>query len=192
MKSSPFAMSHEQPQQPEQPLSGDHQRQFLRLLSVHQRRIYAYLFTLIPNRDDAEDLLQEVLIALWDKFDQYDPERDFMAWALKFAYLHACNARRKYARSPLVFSDMLLTSLADETAQAVEQLDQRHDALQNCLHKLPDRERELILSRYESDVSVKRLAERLDQPVTKVYKRLARIRRDLLDCVNLALNGGTS
>lgn len=185
-------MNQEEPRQPEQPLSGDHQKQFLRLLSVHQRRIYAYLITLIPNRADAEDLLQEVLITLWDKFDQYDPDRDFMAWALKFAYLHACNARRKYARSPVVFSDVLLTSLADETAQAVEQLDQRHDALHNCLQKLPGRERDLILSRYEMDASVKRLAEQIDQPVTQVYKRLAKIRRDLLDCVNLTLKRSTS
>ena len=115
-----------------------------------------------------------------------------MAWALKFAYLHACNARRKYARSPLVFSDTLLTSLAEETAQAVDQLDQRHDALQHCLQKLPDRERDLILSRYEADASVKRLAEQVDQPVTKVYKRLAKIRRDLLDCVNLTLKRSPS
>ena len=56
-----------------------------RLLLENRHRMYGYIFSLVRNRADAEDLLQETSITLWEKFDQFDPETDFIPWAFRVA-----------------------------------------------------------------------------------------------------------
>ena len=50
-----------------------------------QSRIYAYILMLVHNHNDAEDLLQETASILWEKFDEYIPEKSFAAWAVGIA-----------------------------------------------------------------------------------------------------------
>ena len=61
-------------------------RLFLRLFLQNQRRIYAYVLTLLPNRADADDVFQEASLVLWDKFDESSPPDDFAAWGCRIAY----------------------------------------------------------------------------------------------------------
>src|SRR5262249_11570774 len=49
---------------------------FLRLFLQNKRRLYAYVLTLLPNRADADDVLQEASLVLWDKFDEHNPPND--------------------------------------------------------------------------------------------------------------------
>lgn len=163
------------------------QRRFLPLWTQHQRQVFAYIYTLIPNRADAEDLLQETSITLWEKFAEFELGTDFVAWACQVAYWKIRNARRKYARSPIVHSDKLLSSLSEKAIAARPELDRRHDALADCLGKLSDRDRLLVMSRYETGCTIKEVASRTGRSVEAAYKALSRIRQALLDCVTLGL-----
>ena len=178
------------------PTSREHadalQRRFLPLLTQHQRRVFAYIFTLVPNRTDAEDILQDTTITLWEKFETFEPGSDFVAWACQIAYWKVRNARRKYARSPIIHDDALLSSIADKLAATQKDRDDRHDALAQCLDKLSDRDHELVMSRYETDATVKDVAKHTGRTLDAAYKALSRIRRALLDCVTLRLEGGRS
>ena len=58
----------------------DKSKLFLPLFIRFERRIYSYIFTLVPQRADADDLLQETSLVLWDKFDVASPPNDFLAW----------------------------------------------------------------------------------------------------------------
>lgn len=165
------------------------QRRFLPLLTQNHRRLFAYIFTLIPNRADAEDILQETSITLWEKFEEFEPGTDFVAWACQIAYWKIRNARRKFARSPIIHSDALLSSLSDKAMAEQSELDLRHDALSDCLKKLSDRDRALVLSRYENDVTIKEVAKHSGRSVDAVYKALSRLRKALLDCVSLHMEG---
>lgn len=166
------------------------QRRFLPLWTQHQRRVFAYIYTLIPHRADAEDLLQETSVTLWEKFDEFEEGTDFVAWACQVAYWKVRNARRKYARSPIIHDDELLSSLSEKAIAGQAESDRLHGALGECLKKIGERDRALILSRYESDRTVKEVAELAGRSVDSVYKALSRIRKALLDCVTLRLERG--
>jgi RNA polymerase sigma-70 factor (ECF subfamily) len=68
-----------------------------------------------------------------------------------------------------------------------DELDQRHAALANCLQKLPAREREFVLARYQPDGTVEQAAKQSGRSLVAAYKALGRIRKLLLDCVNRQL-----
>ena len=59
----------------------------VRLLSRHQEDLFRYIFALLPHEEDARDVLQETSVALFRKFEDYDPAKPFLAWAFRFAYL---------------------------------------------------------------------------------------------------------
>src|SRR3954466_8216638 len=72
---------------------------FLRLFLQHERRLYAYILALLPNRADPDDVLQEVSLVLWDKFRDEAPPDDFTAWGCRVAYFKVLDFRKKRQRS---------------------------------------------------------------------------------------------
>ena len=87
-------------------------QQLMLLLTQHQRRIFAYLYTLVPDRHDAEDLLQETNLIICEKFAEFEPGTDFVAWACQIAWWQIRAARQKFARSKVIFDDTLLAEVA--------------------------------------------------------------------------------
>src|SRR4029434_4267554 len=63
----------------------DAQQRCLSLLLRSEREIFRYVAALIPNVADAEDIVQQTAIALWERFDAYDPTQPFTPWACRFA-----------------------------------------------------------------------------------------------------------
>ena len=73
--------------EPERPM-GDPtaaQQRFLSLFLRSEREIYRYVAALVPNPTDAQDIVQQTAVSLWEKFDAYDPALPFTPWACRFA-----------------------------------------------------------------------------------------------------------
>ena len=69
----------------------DTRKRLMLLMTRHQRQIFGYIYTLVPNRADAEDILQETSLVICEKFDEFKEGTDFVAWALPFcAPLRSC------------------------------------------------------------------------------------------------------
>jgi RNA polymerase sigma-70 factor (ECF subfamily) len=158
-------------------------KRLMTLMTQHQRRIFAYIYTLVPDRYDAEDLLQETSLVICEKFDTFEAGTDFVAWACQIAYWRIRYARQKFARSKVIYQQDLVDALAQTAAVMREELDERHEALAQCLQKLPLRDRELMLTRYEPGSGVREAAQRSGRTLEAAYKALARLRKLLLDCV---------
>lgn len=167
------------------------QKQLMLLMTKHQRRIFSYIYTLVPYRADAEDILQETSLVICEKFSQFKLGTDFAAWACQIAYWEVRRARQKYARAKVVFDQDVVDALAQTAAGMIEEVSERHEALAGCLKKLHPRDRELVLTRYEPGCGVEQAAQRSGRSMDAAYKALGRIRKLLLDCVNhhLALEG---
>jgi RNA polymerase sigma-70 factor (ECF subfamily) len=158
-------------------------KRLMALITRHQRQIFAYIYTLVPDRHDAEDLLQETSVVICEKFDDFTPGTDFVAWACQIAWWRVRYARQKFARSKVVFDDDVLEAVAHTAATMREELDERHEALAVCLQKLAARDRELVLTRYEPGSGVAEAAKRSGRSMDAAYKALNRLRKLLHDCV---------
>src|SRR5271170_4517515 len=159
-------------------------KRLMTLMTRHQRQIFAYIYTLVPNRYDAEDLLQETSLVICEKFDEFEDGTDFVAWACQIAYWRIRYSRQKFARSKVVFNQEIVDAVAHTASTMAGELDSRHEALGNCLQKLPSRDRELLLVRYEQGSGVEEAAKRSGRTLQTAYKALARLRKLLLDCVS--------
>ena len=169
------------------------QKQLMLLMTQHQRRIFSYIYTLVPSRADAEDILQETSLVICEKFDQFKIGTDFAAWACQIAYWEVRRARQKFARAKVVFDQDVVDALAQTASAMIDEVSDRHEALGRCLQKLHQRDRDLVLTRYEPGCGVEQAAQRSGRSIEAAYKALGRIRKMLLDCVSnqLSAEGAT-
>lgn len=165
-------------------MSPDRQKLLMALMTRHQRQIFAYIYTLVPRRHDAEDLLQEASVVICEKFEEFEPGSDFVAWACQIAWWRIRYSRQKFARSKVVFDETVLEAVARTASTMHVEIDARHEALSHCLQKLPMRDRELVLTRYEPSGGVEEAARRTGRSMDAAYKALTRIRKLLFDCVS--------
>ena len=168
----------------------DRQKELMALITRHQRRIFSYIYTLVPSRHDAEDLLQETCVVICDKFDDFEVGTDFVAWACQIAYWRVRYARQRFARSKVVFNQDVLEAVAQTAVTMTEEIDIRHEALAQCLRKLPAKDRDFVLTRYEPGNGVSEAARLSGRSMVAAYKALTRIRKLLFDCVTTRLEPG--
>jgi len=162
---------------------------FLRLFLQNKRRLYAYVLTLLPNRTDADDVLQEASLVMWDKFDELHPPDDFTAWGCRIAYFKVLDFYKKRQRSRVCFSQAMLERIAETAIEqaATLQLDERREALGGCIEKLNIRDRDLLTRRLAEGATTQSTAAQVGRSADAVYKALAKIRQALFDCVTRAL-----
>jgi RNA polymerase sigma-70 factor (ECF subfamily) len=161
--------------------------QFVRLLSRYQQRIFLFIFSLLPHRTNAEEVLQETCLTLWQKFDSFELGSNFKAWAFQIAYYKTLEFVKRQDRDHLCFGEKFVQSVAalEETSHDTRRMQQM--ALTTCLEKLPEKDSDIIRRRYRPGGSVKEVANEVGRSTHAVYKALARVRRMLYDCVRSTL-----
>ncbi|MBK1832632.1 sigma-70 family RNA polymerase sigma factor [Roseibacillus ishigakijimensis] len=158
---------------------------FIPLFMASERRLRAFVHGLVPSQQDVDEVMQEVSIVLWKKFDQFEPGTEFIRWAYAVARFEVLSYRRKKARDRLCFSENLLEILANEYEEEHEVLEDEREALAYCLERVPKREREMLLTAYSKDLRINEIADEAGITATSLYKRLNRLRKRLLDCVTM-------
>ena len=160
---------------------------FLQLFITHQKRIYTSILMWVPRTADADDLLQETAAVMWNKFDEFEEGTNFAAWAVSIARYRVLNFRKKQRRKEVQFSADMFDVIANRVVPMLDSMEDRLEALEKCLKKLNDNDRNLIQMRYKQDTSIKNIAKRLKRPVQGLYKVMARIQNMLLECVQRTL-----
>ncbi len=159
------------------------QQRFLSLFLRSEREIFRYVAALVPNVVDAEDIVQQTAVALWEKFDAYDSGQPFTPWACRFAL----NKARQWIERRQRWQALLDHGLAEELAQRRQELqpdfERRLKHLEGCLGKLPEGQRSLVEGYYYERASVETLAQRSGRSEAATYKMLQRIRHALQVCV---------
>ncbi len=124
---------------------------------------------------------------LWRKAADYDPQREFLPWALRFAYFEVLKWRRAAARRTHFFSEHTMELLHETHASTLPHEEARHRALAECLSKVGAPERELLACRYEGAGTIGELAHRTGRTAHQLYYALERLRAALLECIERAL-----
>lgn len=161
--------------------------EFFRLFSREDRKIFGYILALVLDTAAAEDIFQETCVILWKEFSNFEPDRNFLNWANGIAFNQVRKYRRKYQNKRLIFSESLVTELAQDASAMVDELSQRQLALTHCLKKLSERERALIDTYYGDQETAATVADRWKCSTHAIYKTIKKIRKALFDCVNRRL-----
>jgi RNA polymerase sigma-70 factor, ECF subfamily len=159
--------------------------EFTELLAQHRSQLFGYIYALLRNLDDAEDVYQDTSLVLWSKFEEYAPGTHFFRWACVVARNRVAMFLKRKCRDRKYFSSAFQEELAAIQADiASSGLERFHQSLTDCMKKLPEPDRQLIAKCYGSSRAFKQVAEQLGRSAQSVYDSLCRIRRQLLECID--------
>ncbi len=157
---------------------------FSALFEKHAPHVYGFSFSLLKNKLDAEGVVQEVFLRIWQKRAEVDPEKSFKSYLFKIAYHISIDLLRErlknrdyirhleqhYSQQPATFSPLAERNIIQGQIEAI-------------IDTLPEKRREIfILSRY-SGFSNREISERMNISVKTVENQitlsLKKIRRVL-------------
>ncbi len=162
-------------------------QEFVRELTASQGRIRAFIVSLMPGSPDVADVLQETNLTLWKSRERYTLGTNFIAWALTVARLEVLHQRDRSKRlGRLVLSEKLMDVLADEAPEHPP-----HEtylvALESCMSKLSETQREIIDARYQPKLSLEIHARLTGRNPGALRAALLRIRSLLKDCIESSI-----
>ncbi len=156
-------------------------------LAAVQPRLYGFILKRLADREQTLEVLQRTNLVICEKAEEFQGGSGFLAWAFTIARFQVMAWRKSEARGRLVFTDAVYELVERSPEAEAIAVDDRVPLLRGCLQKLRDDDRELIRRRYRDGETTQRIASGLMKSVDAISMRLMRIRRQLADCVNMAL-----
>ena len=167
----------------------DRAETFVALHVQNHSRLSAFVHTLVPSSwQDAEEIIQDTLVVLWRKFAEFDPGTNFFAWAARVAQIEVLNYRRRNRNHVMLFDEEVLEAVASTALEQMDDMELHREELENCIKKLPERDRELVRLRYREGGDVQSAAEAVHRTTGHVQRMLRKIRAGLLRCIHMRLS----
>lgn len=150
-------------------------------------RLLAVCLRLLSDRAEAEDVLQEVFVAIWHKAGQFDPARaSAPAWLATIARNRAIDRLRalpaRGTLAPIEFADDIADGGASPLQSAAAADDRAR--LDACLRQLEPRRRALIRTAFFDGATYEELAERIASPLGSVKSWIRRGLLQLRECLD--------
>lgn len=168
--------------------------QFLRDFMPHATAVQCYVRSLVPTVQDADDVMQDIVVVLWQRYGECPAGVEFRRWAFgvaRFKVLAWHRDRQRERRRPLIDAEVInLLASEAETDAWVGRLAAQREALHHCLDRLPEAKRAFIIQAYTAGQSIDDLARAVGQTAMSFYKRLHRLRVILVTCTRDALQRG--
>ncbi|WDQ14596.1 sigma-70 family RNA polymerase sigma factor [Rhodopirellula sp. P2] len=169
--------------------------EFVALLTRHDLSIRRFVRSLLPSRDGVEDVVQETALECWRKFDDFATQNsgqadEFARWACVIARYKTLSWQRDQGRDRLVFRDSVMEVLAASALPQLDRLEEERRAMEGCLAKLGESQRQLVLSVHSPGQSVSSIAKQTGQKARRLYYQLNVLRASLQQCVEKQLQQG--
>ena len=164
------------------------EKEFVQLLTRHQSAVYAYIMTIYPDRFEAQDILQESVLVMWRKLNDFEPGTNFKAWAFRIAYWQTMAHLKRVKRAGLVeLEPEYLEILAREAESELGDFEVRHGALRKCVRKLSPGDASILQAYYQRKEPIADIADREGRSRDAIKQVLMRIRRKLKACIERQL-----
>ena len=161
---------------------------FLTLLGKHERSLRAFVMAMICDWNDADDIVQEVRIRLWQQFEDFDHDKDFGRWSRTIAKYQIMTLREKSSRNRLLFVPEYFDAICEAVGQSSDEMQDRREALADCLKKLPVKKRTTLLSCYQGDKTMRVLATEKEVTYNAFRHSVIRIRQWLARCIETRMS----
>lgn len=151
-----------------------------RLFALTQTRVFRFLMRMVKNRALAEDLVNEVFLAVWQNAHRYEGRSQPVTWILSIAHNKAASALRKRTEVLGVDSDSGAEPASEEDLPDV--VAQKHDKsalIRACISELSIDHRTILDLVYYQEQKVSEVAEVLGIPENTVKTRMFYARKKL-------------
>ena len=163
---------------------------FSELVTRYKNLVYSIILRMTNDREEANDLAQEVFIKVYRNLDKYYPDFKFSTWIIRITTNHVIDYRRKKKQetTPLDEIDYEMSSGQSPEAEYIEK--EAAETLKGVVESLPDMYKIPIVLYHQQGLSYQEIADIIEEPLSKVKNRIFRGRRMLKDSILSMKEGG--
>lgn len=147
-----------------------------RILNLYKGRIFSYVYRMVRNYHDAEDITFDTFIKCFKALSRFDTSRRFSTWLFTIAHNTTLDFFRKNNQEYEYFDER--HGIVDDLAEKLEKK-RKMEKIEKALAKLPPLDRELIILFHKEEYSYQEISEIMKIPVTTIKTRLYRARKKL-------------
>ncbi|MGB7344468.1 MAG: sigma-70 family RNA polymerase sigma factor, partial [Pirellulaceae bacterium] len=153
-----------------------------------REELIAYAWSLIGNYSAAEDCVQEAMLVVVNKYEQFQDGTSILAWCRSIVRIETLRAKQRYRRertlAEQVLDDAIDAAFEEfQVSRIREEGNIRRDALGHCIEQLNERGKQVLRARVVDELGYSQIGERLGMTIEAVRKALFRSKRQLRTCV---------
>jgi len=164
---------------------------FTELVRRYKNLVYSVILRMVNDREEANDLAQDVFIKIYKNLDKYYPEYKFSTWVIRIATNHVIDYRRKKKQETVPIEDVEFSLKTEESPEAAYIRREQKEELKKIVGDLPDMYKIPIMLYHEQGLSYQEISDIINEPLSKVKNRIFRGRRMLKESL-MTLNGRES
>jgi RNA polymerase sigma-70 factor (ECF subfamily) len=163
-----------------------HQENYQEIMRRYQRKLFSYLYRLIRNKEEVEDVLQNVFVKAFKNLDSFDVEKNFSPWIYRIAHNEAVNfLKRKGKKHFISWEDMANENKSEARSEEKSPFDEwiskeSGREVRRALKFLPVKYQEILELRYFQEKSYGEIGRIIKKPVNTVGTLLSRAKGKLL------------
>ncbi|MDD4990127.1 MAG: RNA polymerase sigma factor [Candidatus Pacebacteria bacterium] len=146
-------------------LKGD-EKTFEILVKRYLKPIYSFVYKNIGNPAEAENITQDVFVKIWKNLKKFNKQKNFKSWIFTIAKNASIDfLRKKKPMASLDFNEPIDCEISPEQKAYNKS---KEDFLTNSLTNLSPKYKEVLVLRYQSNFTFRKIAEELDKPINTV------------------------
>ena len=154
--------------------------------------LLTYARSLLGSYTAAEDAVQEAMLVVVRKFDQFQEGTSMLAWCRSIVRLEVLRLKQKKHRERNL-TERLLDDAIDaafdefQTAQNLDEAACSREALESCLQRVSERGQNVLKARFVDELSYEQISHRIGMTLEAVRKMLFRVKKQVRSCVETSL-----
>jgi len=154
---------------------------FTELLRRYKNLVYSVILRMINDKEEANDLAQDVFIKIYKNLHKYSPEYRFSTWTIRITTNHVIDYRRRKKCESVPLEDAEYELSSSDSPEEAYIKKERRENLNSLLNSLPDMYKIPIVLYHQEGLSYQEIADVIKEPISKVKNRIFRGRKMLKD-----------
>lgn len=162
------------------------------IVKRYEKKLFSYIYRLVGNKEEAEDILQNVFVKAYRNIKTFDIERKFSSWIYRIAHNEAINFLKKRNKKKFISWEDIVSSKdkMDTKSEERSPIDiwirkEAATEIKEALEMLPIKYREVLVLRYFSEKSYEEIGRMIKSPVNTVGTLINRAKKKLAAVINL-------
>lgn len=149
---------------------------FAELVTRYKKLIYSVVYNMISDKEEINDISQEVFLRIYKSLDRYNPEFKFSTWAVRIATNLCLDILRKKKFDSMPIEDAVGVSSDEETPEDRYMTNEKKKLVRQAVEQLPEKYRVPIVLFHQNGLSYEEMTRVLGEPMTIIKNRLYRAR----------------
>jgi RNA polymerase sigma-70 factor (ECF subfamily) len=138
---------------------------FMTIVATYQRKVFMLAYSILRDREDAMDIVQETFLRFYRKADLYREGNSFQGWLLRIAknlcidHYRKNTRRRRELESPKSLDDLDVPASPDPTVSGAGEM---REVTARCIDRLAGRQRLVFVLRHVDELQFNEISETMN------------------------------